>query len=396
MQDKKKQNELLNRMRGSPGGDILVARSLGMSPDKQHEVHQIELLCQMGRAAMKSESMVRITADGYEHLGVQVGDSKRQAELLESMRNSPNGCGMFPITFGMPADKRSELHQIELLCDMGLTYMKSDSMACLTPEGYGPPNDESARETVQERTPREVVPAQAGNTKWDVFISHATEDKEGFVRPLAKELEKRGISVWLDESELKVGDRLRRSIDHGLKHSRYGIVVLSPSFFEKRWPQQELDGLLAREAGGSDLILPVWHNVDAEGVRAYSPMLADRVATSSSAGVEEVAGHLVRAMSRTPDTAQEQPPDATDDGVRGGDPEIIRRILEYARRAREGEPIMIRGDYFADLDGGEVLHNTTLCVKAGYIIGKTRYGRKEPVTINGLTEKGREALKKMA
>ena len=199
MQDKKKQNELLNRMRGSPGGDILVARSLGMSPDKQHEVHQIELLCRMGRAAMKSESMVRITADGYEHLGVQVGDSKRQAELLESMRNAPNGCGMFPITFGMPADKRSELHQIELLCDMGLTYMKSDSMACLTPEGYGPPNDESARRPFKNAHQGKSS-CTSRSTKWDVFISHATEDKEGFVRPLAKELEKRGISVWLDEA----------------------------------------------------------------------------------------------------------------------------------------------------------------------------------------------------
>jgi hypothetical protein len=85
---------------------------------------------------------------------------------------------------------------------------------------------------------------------WDVFISHACEDKESFVRPLAEALRARGLRVWYDEFTITVGDSLRRSIDRGLANSRYGIVVLSPNFFAKDWPQKELDGLAARDSTG--------------------------------------------------------------------------------------------------------------------------------------------------
>lgn len=77
---------------------------------------------------------------------------------------------------------------------------------------------------------------------WDVFISHASEDKEAVVRPMAAALVQAGLRVWYDEFTLTLGDGLRESIDRGLAQSRYGIVVLSPSFFGKRWPQQELSG----------------------------------------------------------------------------------------------------------------------------------------------------------
>lgn len=68
---------------------------------------------------------------------------------------------------------------------------------------------------------------------YDAFISHASEDKDDLVRPLAEELIKNGLSIWYDEFKLKVGDSLRRSIDAGLARSKFGIVILSPSFFAK-------------------------------------------------------------------------------------------------------------------------------------------------------------------
>lgn len=132
--------------------------------------------------------------------------------------------------------------------------------------------------------------------EWDVFISHASEDKETIARPLAKALEAQGLSVWFDEFTLLVGDRLRRSIDRGLANSRYGIVILSPMFFAKEWPQRELDGLVQREERGEKVILPVWHNVAAEQIRAYSLILADRVGVSSRRGLDHVVAELLRAM----------------------------------------------------------------------------------------------------
>ncbi len=154
---------------------------------------------------------------------------------------------------------------------------------------------DEAHGDVSSAAPMGTTTAQHAAT-WDVFIGHASGDKDDFVRPLAKGLETRGLKVWFDEFTLSVGDSLRRSIDHGLAASRFGVVVISPSFLRKEWPQRELDGLVAREIDGVKVILPVWHNVTADVVRRYSPTLADRVAVSSARGLEHVIAELVRAI----------------------------------------------------------------------------------------------------
>lgn len=145
-------------------------------------------------------------------------------------------------------------------------------------------------------TPQRASPSAQALDAWDVFVSHASEDKDSFVRPLVAALTKAGLKVWFDEQELRVGDSLRRSIDRGLARSRFGIVVISPSFLAKHWPQKELDGLVAREEDGSKVILPVWHEITAPEVRQSSPTLADRLAVSSARGAEEVARELLRVI----------------------------------------------------------------------------------------------------
>lgn len=132
--------------------------------------------------------------------------------------------------------------------------------------------------------------------KWDVFISHASEDKDTFVRKLATELQAHGLLVWYDDFTLKIGDSLRKSIDKGLAQSRYGVVVLSPNFFNKNWPQDELNGLVVRERHGEKVILPVWLNVDQDDVAKYSPIIADRVAAKASYGVEKVISSLLEVI----------------------------------------------------------------------------------------------------
>lgn len=131
----------------------------------------------------------------------------------------------------------------------------------------------------------------------DVFICHASEDKDALVRPLAEALRDRNVDVWYDEFSMQVGDSLRQSIDRGLAASRYGVVVFSPAFFAKSWPHYELDGLVERlVAERRRLILPIWHGVTPEEVRRYSPPLAGTVAANSSAGVEAVCDQLLRVI----------------------------------------------------------------------------------------------------
>jgi TIR domain len=148
---------------------------------------------------------------------------------------------------------------------------------------------ESGQLTQQLRT-------ESKETLWDAFISHASEDNESFVRPLAEALQVADLRIWYDEFSLRVGDSLRRSIDKGLSRARYGIVVFSPYFFAKEWPQKELDGLVAREIAGQKVILPVWHNVDRDDVCRFSPTLVDRVATLSQKGMQRVVQDLLAVI----------------------------------------------------------------------------------------------------
>jgi hypothetical protein len=130
----------------------------------------------------------------------------------------------------------------------------------------------------------------------DAFISHASEDKETIARPLAESLQQHGVRVWFDAFTLTIGDSLRRSIDRGLAQSSYGVVILSEAFFQKQWPQLELDGMVAREVAGVKVILPIWHGIDVSRVRMHSPMLADRLAVSSSSGLDHVVHQLLQVI----------------------------------------------------------------------------------------------------
>ena len=134
---------------------------------------------------------------------------------------------------------------------------------------------------------------------YDVFISHASEDKGQVVRPLAAALQASGLKVWYDEFELRIGDSLRRRIDRGLARSRFGVVVLSPAFFGRDWPEYELDGLVTKAVSGEQVLLPIWHNVTKQQVVGYSPSLADRLArTTATQTVEEIAVEIADLIRR--------------------------------------------------------------------------------------------------
>jgi len=139
-----------------------------------------------------------------------------------------------------------------------------------------------------------AIPTKFGQA--DVFISHAHEDKE-FARPLAEALRQRGLTVWYDEYVLLLGDSLRQVIERGLATARFGVVILSPSFFAKQWPQRELDALLAREISErAKVLLPVWHNLTLTEVAQHTPLLADRLAVSTARGLAHVVDQIVAVL----------------------------------------------------------------------------------------------------
>jgi len=132
---------------------------------------------------------------------------------------------------------------------------------------------------------------------YDVFLSHASEDKDEIARPLAKALKDRGIRVFFDEDSIKLGDNLRRTIDEGLSKSKNGVFILSPNFFKKEWPQKELDVFFAREIYGEKVIIPVWHNLNQQEILQKSPTVATHMAIKTSGkSIDEIAIQIIEIV----------------------------------------------------------------------------------------------------
>lgn len=76
-----------------------------------------------------------------------------------------------------------------------------------------------------------------------IFLSHSHNDKP-FVRRLANDLTAKGIRVWIDEAEIKIGDSLIRKISSGIYEMDFLGAVLSPDSIQSNWIQEELEQAL--------------------------------------------------------------------------------------------------------------------------------------------------------
>lgn len=129
-----------------------------------------------------------------------------------------------------------------------------------------------------------------GDDKYDVFLSHASEDKDDIARPLALALQRRGLKVWFDEFELRIGDNLIAKLNAGINSSRFGILVLSKNFFGKNWTEYELNTLESMAVTEEYILFPIWHNISVEELRAYRASLANIIARSTATyTIEEIA-----------------------------------------------------------------------------------------------------------
>lgn len=137
---------------------------------------------------------------------------------------------------------------------------------------------------------------------YDIFISHASEDKAEFVEPLVGALQAHGLRVWYDTREIQLGDDFRQKMEEGLVSSRFGVVVVSPSF-RKYWPEAELSALFNQERLFEEKrILPVVHALTPQEVARTWPLLAARAAAYSSEGpagiAEKIATAILQKVSR--------------------------------------------------------------------------------------------------
>ncbi len=157
----------------------------------------------------------------------------------------------------------------------------------------------------------------------DVFISHATENKD-IAEALTTALENEGVSVWLDKTKLRLGSPLRRGIEEGLRNSRFLVVVFSPEYFRKVWTQAELDAIASRDRDEPGAFLPVLHNVTVAEFKDHVPTLGDRHAAFTSEGVDEVAKLILEVVR------------GQHEDVAGS---LAERAAEFLEKGRYGEAI---------------------------------------------------------
>lgn len=150
-----------------------------------------------------------------------------------------------------------------------------------------------------------VENAEGQSTPYDFFISHASPDKEDFVDGLVSRAQSAGLNVWYDRSAILWGESIRQKIDEGLRRSYFGVVVLSPHFFERQWTQYELDAIVQRDLSGSGRLLPIWHRLSQDDVAKQAPSLAGRLALpTANYSTEQIVEELLKMRDRFKSSAR--------------------------------------------------------------------------------------------
>lgn len=138
--------------------------------------------------------------------------------------------------------------------------------------------------------------------EYDVFVSHAWEDKESFVEEFVTCLKELDLKVWYDKDQISWGDSMRKRIDEGLKKSTFGVAVLTPNYIAegKYWTKAELDGLFQLESINGKTLLPIWHNLTKKEVMEYSPIIASKLAMNTAVSTpQEIAIELKKVIDQT-------------------------------------------------------------------------------------------------
>jgi len=144
------------------------------------------------------------------------------------------------------------------------------------------------------------------NFKYIAFISYASE-QSSFVSELAGGLKARGLSIWYDEFELRVGEKLLDSINKGLGSSKYGVLIISEDYLQKGWTKYELDILSRQYIEKNKKLFPIWYGISKEKIEDYCPSLTGIVGLKSEIGIMSIVQKLTAAMSEGMPTVAQIP-----------------------------------------------------------------------------------------
>ncbi len=135
---------------------------------------------------------------------------------------------------------------------------------------------------------------------YDIFISHASKDKNKYVDKLYKAINDTGVTVFYDKESISWGDSITEKINEGLDNCKRAVVVISKNFFGRTWTERELWTLLNRQnKEGKKIIMPILHNISKKQLNEHYPELSDiSFKYSKSCSCEELAKLLVKDLKK--------------------------------------------------------------------------------------------------
>jgi len=89
---------------------------------------------------------------------------------------------------------------------------------------------------------------------YSCFISHSSKDKD-FAERLNADLQSKGVRCWFAPKDMKIGDKIRPSIDDAIRIHDKLLLVLSEHSVESTWVEKEVETAFEKERKQNKTVL---------------------------------------------------------------------------------------------------------------------------------------------
>ena len=180
-----------------------------------------------------------------------------------------------------------------------------------------------------------------GAADFDVFISHASEDKETIARPIYEACARRGIKAFLDEAHIGWGESFTAKINTALGAARTVLCIISPVSVTKEWPLAEVNAALSMDVIGQKKVVPL---LVGRPDLTKLPLIAGKDQLAWNGDAERVARELEKIV-RPPKPAARGTSVPVTEPLRG--PAAAKAALQAASKGKKN------GGFFFGLFGGK-------------------------------------------
>lgn len=95
------------------------------------------------------------------------------------------------------------------------------------------------------------------NRYWSCFISYSSED-EAFAQLLHRDLQEKGVRCWFAPKDMRIGAKIRDTIDEAIREMGKLLLVLSESATSSTWVEKEFETAFEEEKRrGEPVVFPI-------------------------------------------------------------------------------------------------------------------------------------------